>query len=237
MKQNKGMRLGTLLAVMLLLSMAFVPAVNATTQNTEKISESEMLSYVDVEDVHSSVNIYISKHPKATEEQVNQYTLKQIRKLYAKSESNGEITTQISYYGYTLNPEEEALLLEDPWKAIKAIYYGLGATDETESVFGYNGHNDASDAFRHAYWNALMVKHIDYTWAYRWATAHEEGGGGEPIENEMDLWNNDKGRNIADNNPYASDSTLSDKVIDALNSGNQLKKIVNDNLVYTYNEI
>ena len=224
--------ISALLVAMLLGSMAFMPVVSATTQNTEKMSESEMLSYVDIEDVYSSVNTYISKHPKATEEQVNQYTLKQIRKLYAKSESNGEITTQISYFGYTLNPEEEALFWENPWKAIEACYYGLGAKDETESVFGYNGLNDASDAFRHAYWNALMVKHIDNSWAYRWATAHEEGGDGEPIENEMDLWNNEKGRLIATNNPYDTDSELSDKVMDALNDG-VLRKIENNELVPT----
>jgi len=80
-----------------------------------------------------------------------------------------------------------------------------------------------------------MVRHIDYTWAERWATAHEYGHSG--LSTTMDLWNNNKGREIGDNNPYASDSTLSNKVITALNSGNQLKKIVNNQLVYTCNEI
>ncbi len=233
MKRNKGLQLSAVLAVMLIVSMAFAPMAGATTQNTENISESEMLSYVDIEEVYSSVNIYISKHPKATEEQVNQYTLKQIRKLYARSESNEEITTKISYYGFTLNPEEEALFWENPWKAIKACYYGLGAIDETERVFGYSGHNDPSDGFRHAYWNALMVKHIDYTWAYRWGTAHEEGAAGQPeIEKQMDLWNNREGRYIAASNPYDTDSELSDKVMDALNAG-VLRKIENDGLVPT----
>ncbi len=235
MRNNIKFGISALLVAMLLMSMVFVPMAGATTQNTENMSESEMLSYVDIEEVYSSVNTYIAKHPKATEEKVNQYTLKQIRKLYAKSESNGEITTQISYSGYVLNSEEEALFWEDPFKATQALYYGLGAMDETESVFGDNGVNDASDAFRHAYWNALMVRHIDYTWANRWATAHEYYSSGLP--KTMDLWNNYKGRQIGNNNPYASDNTLSDKVVIDLNSGNQLKKIVNNNLVYTYNEI
>ncbi|MFZ3384329.1 MAG: hypothetical protein WA144_10435 [Candidatus Methanoperedens sp.] len=230
MKQIKGMQLGAVLAAMLLLSMAFVPAVTA---KTEQIKESEMLQYIDIQELYSLVDTYITEHPKATEEQINQYSLSQIRKLYTKYKDNGEITPQISYYGFTLNSEEENLFWENPWKAINACYYGLSAQDETERVFGYNGHNDASDAFRHAYWNTLMVKHIDYTWASRWATAHEEGATGQPaIEKEMDLWNNNKGRIIATDNPNASDSELSNKVIDALNNG-LLRKIVNDALAPT----
>lgn len=80
-----------------------------------------MLSYVDIEEVYQSVNIYISKHPKATEEQVNQYTLKQIRKLYAKSESNKEITTQSSISGNTLNPEEKNYSRKIHGRALKPV--------------------------------------------------------------------------------------------------------------------
>jgi hypothetical protein len=130
MKNNIKFGIGTMLATMLLVSMTLMPVAGATNQNTESMFKSDMLSYVDIEEVYQSVNIYISKHPKATEEQVNQYTLKQIRKLYAKSESNKGITTQSSYFGYDLNPEEEELFEEDPWKGTKACYYGLAAKHE-----------------------------------------------------------------------------------------------------------
>lgn len=230
MKNTIKFGIGTMLATMLLVSMTLMPVAGATNQNTESMFKSDMLSYVDIEEVYQSVNIYISKHPKATEEQVNQYTLKQIRKLYAKSESNKEITTQSSISGNTLNPEEKKLFKENPWKGIKACYYGSVAIEETKIVCGESGVDDASDAFRHAYWNALMVKHIDYSWADRWATAHEEGSDG--ISTEMDLWNNNEGRLIAANNPDDADYELSDKVVDAINAG-VLRKIENDELVPT----
>lgn len=98
------------------------------------------------------------------------------------------------------------------------------------NVWDKNGVDDVSDAFRHAYWNALMVKHIDYSWADRWATAHEEGSDG--ISTEMDLWNNNEGRLIAANNPDDADYELSDKVVDAINAG-VLRKIENDEVVPT----
>ncbi len=198
-----------------------------------------MLESIDIEGLYLSVNEYIAENPKASEKQINRYTLSQIRRLYATSEKEGDISGDvsikaISYYRYTLNDEEEKLFWENPWKAIQAIYYGwVVAMDETERIFGYNGRNDNSDAFRHAYWNALMVKHIDYTWAYRWATAHEEGAVGQPaIEKQMDLWNNREGRFIAADNPSASDSGRSNKVMGALNNG-ALRKIVNRVLVPT----
>ncbi|WP_094229022.1 DUF6973 domain-containing protein [Methanolobus psychrotolerans] len=237
MKINIKFGLGTILAAMLLASFVLMPAVSAEQSKkiNDDLSESQMLQYVDIEELHAEVTTYIEKHPDATEKQINDYTIKKIRELYGKSKSDGTISTKISYYGFTLNPAEEALFYENSWKAINSCYYGKKAMDRTKSIFGFNGADDASDAFRHTYWNALMVKHIDYTWAERWATAHEYNSSGLP--KTMDLWNNNKGRGIGNNNPSASDSTISNKVVIVLNSGNQLKKIVNNNLVYTCNEI
>lgn len=215
-----------------------VPAVSAANcKNTDNtISEAQMLECIDIEELHADIVTYIEKHPEATEKKINDYVLKTIRNMYEVSCEEGEASTRsITYYGYTLNDAEEELFYENPWKAINSCYYGLVATNGTIDVFGYNRADDASDAYRHTYWNALMTRHIDYTWASRWATAHEYGHSG--LSTTMDLWNNAKGRGIGADYPSASDSYLSSKVIVALNSGNQLKKIVNDVLVYTYNEI
>jgi hypothetical protein len=48
-----------MLAVMLLVSMVFVPEAGSTSQNTENMFKSDTLSYVDIEEVYSSVNTYI----------------------------------------------------------------------------------------------------------------------------------------------------------------------------------
>jgi hypothetical protein len=234
--KNKVIRIALLFMLMLVVSINCGAAVSVENNlNKEKLSEAQMLQYINIEDLHAEVTSYIDNHPSATEKQINNYVLQKIRELYAKSKSNGFETKSITYYGYTLNDAEVALFYENSWKAINSCYYGKVATDKTISVFGYNGADDASDAFRHTYWNALMVRHIDYTWASRWATAHEYGHSG--LSTTMDLWNNNKGRGIGNSNPNASDSVLSNKVISALNSGNQLKKIVNNQLVYTRNEI
>jgi hypothetical protein len=59
-------------------------------------------------------------------------------------------------------------------------------------------HNGKADAFRHCFWNALMVDRIDFEQAEAVATAHEEKPG-QPFEEKlMDLANNHDGRIIGD---------------------------------------
>lgn len=79
-----------------------------------------------------------------------------------------------------------------------------------------DGHRDA---FRHAYWNALLVKEFGNDWAEALATAHE-GMPGNPANREaMDLYNNKIGRGIAAANPNASKEQLAQLVGDALKEG------------------
>ncbi|MDR1195292.1 MAG: hypothetical protein LBL00_02325 [Endomicrobium sp.] len=70
------------------------------------------------------------------------------------------------------------------------------ATERTIKEFGYNGHNDESDAFRHAYWNAEMVKELGESFAEEIATNHEIASANTK-EKEMDLHNNKIGRETA----------------------------------------
>ena len=79
---------------------------------------------------------------------------------------------------------------------IKAAKAQKIATKRTIKEFGYSGHNDESDAFRHAYWNAEMVKEIGEFFAEEIATNHEMAFSNTE-EKEMDLHNNKIGREIA----------------------------------------
>jgi hypothetical protein len=54
--------------------------------------------------------------------------------------------------------------------------------------------DDQNDAFRHAYWNALMVKEFGAEWAEDYATAHEQLPGNPAPREAMDLYNNEVGR-------------------------------------------
>ncbi|MFZ5440300.1 MAG: DUF6973 domain-containing protein [Myxococcota bacterium] len=79
-----------------------------------------------------------------------------------------------------------------------------------------DGHRDA---FRHAYWNALMTREFGASWTAQFATAHE-GLPGNPSNREaMDLYNNEVGRQIALANPDATPEQLADLVQQAVNDG------------------
>jgi hypothetical protein len=79
-----------------------------------------------------------------------------------------------------------------------------------------DGHNDA---FRHAYWNALMTKRFGADFTARFTTAHE-GRADNPGDREaMDLYNNEVGRRIAMENPNASDAELANLVEQAVRDG------------------
>lgn len=54
--------------------------------------------------------------------------------------------------------------------------------------------NGPADAFRHAYWNALMVQSIGAEQAREVADIHEEMGANHPHEHTMDYHNNAQGR-------------------------------------------
>ena len=72
--------------------------------------------------------------------------------------------------------------------------------------FGMKHHrNNATNAFRHALWNFLIIKKCSSWWrnkrkAIRWAQIitdwHEEFSPNEPLEKEMDLHNNHIGRKL-----------------------------------------
>lgn len=57
-------------------------------------------------------------------------------------------------------------------------------------------HNGKADGFRHCYWNALMTHRIDVEQAKAVADAHEDKPDQPPAEKDMDLHNNQVGRDI-----------------------------------------
>jgi hypothetical protein len=80
--------------------------------------------------------------------------------------------------------------------------------------------DDQNDAFRHAYWNALMAVAYGTDWASRFATAHEGNPKNDaPAREAMDLYNNEVGRRIGEEHPFASNDELADYVEEALRNG------------------
>ncbi len=101
-----------------------------------------------------------------------------------------------------------------------------------ENVFDGQGVTDGhADAFRHAYWNALMAQRYGEDWAAEFATAHERNPDSHATPVAMDLHNNEVGRRIAMENPDASPDELAALVEQAVRDGEMVVVGQDDKLV------
>ena len=121
------------------------------------------------------------------------------------------------------NPSEILVAIRYPQAALIVQANAELARQETVRRFGLNGTDDNSDAFRHAYWNAINSgsANVGQGVAKEFADAHETGGNNTEIARQMDLFNNDVGRNIG-NGLLAipiRDARYSNAIWDALNNG------------------
>ncbi|MBK6351841.1 MAG: hypothetical protein IPF46_00205 [Saprospiraceae bacterium] len=87
--------------------------------------------------------------------------------------------------------------------------------------WGQSSVKDCSDAFRHAYWMALISRGTvcGGTVSRAFGVAHEcdlPAGANDKI---MDLFNNDLGISIAENNPGLSEAELANLLCNYINSG------------------
>ena len=142
----------------------------------------------------------------------------------------------------TTHDEEDAKGIIDIWNALTesekklCISYQFDplkvntakniATNQTEIKFGRNGLGDKSDAFRHGIWNAEMTILIGKEKAELFATAHEDKDvtGTEPdgfpktAHRDMDLHNNEIGRNLGEKNKDASEDEMAEIIYQDLYS-------------------
>ena len=106
-------------------------------------------------------------------------------------------------------------------RGIKAAYdVYQEALHRAEHTFGGEGGTDGhADAFRHAYWNAMLTQRFGEEWTQEYRTAHERNPDSHPTPVAMDLHNNEVGRRIALENPDASREELRDLVEQAVRDG------------------
>jgi|GEM_PF-3556858 len=123
---------------------------------------------------------------------------------------------------------EWLISIKHPIAAIKVKNNSEIASIETQRRFPKGGHNDKADAFRHAYWNALNTRDVGKIIAKKFADAHEEFDDNPNAEKEMDLNNNEKGREISEANPDLNDDEMADEVMEASNN-NELQNTPNSN--------
>lgn len=123
-----------------------------------------------------------------------------------------------------LTPAEQAVItalaVHSPAKVVLIKMSKDKAFNETQRVFGINGHNDKSDAFRHCFWSATLSRDIGKFWAKLFTDAHETKPGQPKKEKEMDLHNNAVGLDIGFYYFIPdSDKSLSQQCQDALKAG------------------
>jgi hypothetical protein len=96
------------------------------------------------------------------------------------------------------------------------------ARDTAKEVFPASVDDGKGDAFRHAYWNALMTQQYGEDWTKEFATAHEKSGGNTPQREAMDLYNNELGRKVALAHPDASPDELKELIRNEIDNGNAI---------------
>ena len=121
-----------------------------------------------------------------------------------------------------LTKEEKFLVIIFPAQALIIRSNKEPAETETVNRFGFNSRNDKSDAFRHAFFNAMNSNDAGDTVSRLFSTAHEsEVPANLILEVQMDLHNNNVGHIIGDNASFfVSDNDLSNSVYSELLAGN-----------------
>jgi hypothetical protein len=118
------------------------------------------------------------------------------------------------------NFEEFLLIAIYPIEAFKINQNATKAQTRTIQLFGQNGLNDKSDAFRHTFWLALNTKSILSTLALAFSNAHETSTPAQfNLEKQMDLHNNGVGISICGNPAYLTEAMLSDLAFQAIQNG------------------
>ncbi len=108
-----------------------------------------------------------------------------------------------------------------PGQAIKIHQNAQVALDKAVELFGSNGiHNGKGDAFRHALWNAMNTRDVGFIIAKEFADAHEDDKENPVSEKNMDLINNARGRQIARENPNATDDDFIKILLEYINEDN-----------------
>lgn len=123
-----------------------------------------------------------------------------------------------------LNRAEKALVVVDPLTAYTVARIAIHARNRAAALYPHSIESGPGDAFRHAYWNALMVKHVGWWAAKAWADAHEYGPSPTTLKKrmlrKMDFFNNKAGRDCTSSfDLWVTNEQLEDRVLTLLKSG------------------
>jgi len=159
----------------------------------------------------------------------------EVRTISRDLQSNGKSIMKLGApknipFGGDLNDTERILYEGHPFQGLMMITDG-GVAGSAAGISFVDGRldNTNGNAFKHTYWNALMTLDMGAN-AKTWADAHEYGAKGNigTIESQMDLYNNEIGRQIGNTKTVVTAQDIGNLV-----SSGMLKRIVNKSLVPT----
>ncbi|TGN33105.1 hypothetical protein [Lysinibacillus sp. S2017] len=187
--------------------------LNVKELNFEPISDQNLINvklnvdysnaiktYSDVERYITLLEEYKSSNPEATIKEQDNY-LSLIMGEIMNKDSGQIVTLDIPYVENMLNSKEIVVFNSNKVYGLQALLAAQKATNYAENIYtSATLHNGNGDAYRHILWNTLMRNYTTKAYAESFATAHEEGSSGQPaLEKQMDLFNNEVGRNITFN--------------------------------------
>ncbi|WP_373894504.1 DUF6973 domain-containing protein [Virgibacillus natechei] len=197
----------------------------------EEVSKVTIESLIEINEKIKSEHI-LNKH---TENEANKIVAELIKDSISKNKNN---VSDYEIPGWdSLNDAEKDLATSHPIEFTKYATTANAASNLAQAYYGesqlYQGNGDA---FRHSYWNAMLVQELGNDplhgtqRAQVWTDAHEATSSG--IDKRMDLINNESGRYHAYLNFDDTRQQLSDAIKTQVSQGGKVR-IVNNQLVAT----
>lgn len=221
-KGRKKMRKKSLLILGLVGCLSVISPVTALAEsNLQSKTDLVWTSPTIFKELIREIEDIKKEHPVYTEDDI----LRIMNERHATTHDEEDAKGIIDIWN-ALTESEKKLCIRYPFDALKVNTAKNIATNQTEIKFGRNGLGDKCDAFRHGIWNAEMTILIGKEKAELFATAHEDkdvtgtesDGFPKTAHRDMDLHNNEIGRNLGEKNKEASEDEMADIIYQDLYS-------------------
>ena len=208
---------GTLKFFSLFLILTMIFSISAmASENNYEVGDLIGAEQSEFEQLINEIRVIKAEQPEYTENMIQNIL----------DEHHREFERGIVDIWNVLTDSEKKLCIRYPFDALKVNTAKNIATSQTEAKFGFNGLGDRSDAFRHGIWNAEMTILIGKEKAELFATAHEDkdvtgyesDGYPKTAHRDMDLHNNELGRQIGAENASVSEDEMADIIYREINS-------------------
>ena len=184
---------------------------------------SQTYIYLDTEFLYTTLEYEYVEAPCSGEYHDQLYLTHKVSVYVSFEEGQDYLANKLANLEYNLSICEKAMA-ENPEYALDLLqlYENRRVTmAKTKELFGYNGRNDCSDAFRHAFFNALNTRTLGESSAKAWGDAHEcDVPISQALERDMDLHNNSIGRLVSIEAGNVIYSTLADLILLEIENGN-----------------